>query len=163
MRNGKVIAVCTSEKKGTQKKPVGEIVLREEWGIEGDAHAGKWHRQVSLLSLERIEEFRARGAQVEYGAFGENIVISGFDFKSFPVGTRFRIGDVLLEMTQIGKECHSHCEIYKVMGDCIMSREGVFTRVLHSGIVRPGDEVELLSTGVTGKPIGLLGILQDPR
>ena len=79
---------------------------------------------------------------MEYGAFGENIVISGFDFKSEPVGTRFRIGDVLLEMTQIGKECHSHCEIYKVMGDCIMPREGVFTRVLHGGIVRPGDTVK---------------------
>ena len=138
---GCVIAVCTSEKKGTQKKPVDEIKLVEDWGIEGDAHAGKWHRQVSLLSLERIEEFRARGAQVEYGAFGENIVISGFDFKSEPVGTRFWIGDVLLEMTQIGKECHSHCEIYKVMGDCIMPHEGVFTRVLHGGIVRPGDTV----------------------
>ncbi len=139
---GRVIAACTSEKKGTQKKPVDEIKLVEDWGIEGDAHAGKWHRQVSLLSLERIEEFRTRGAQVEYGAFGENIVISGFDFKSEPVGTRFRIGDVLLEMTQIGKECHSHCEIYKVMGDCIMPREGVFTRVLHGGIVRPGDTVK---------------------
>ena len=139
---GCVIAVCTSEKKGTQKKPVDEIKLVQDWGIEGDAHAGKWHRQVSLLSLERIEEFRTRGAQVEYGAFGENIVISGFDFKSEPVGTRFRIGDVLLEMTQIGKECHSHCEIYKVMGDCIMPREGVFTRVLHGGIVRPGDTVK---------------------
>ena len=138
---GTVIAVCISEKKGTQKVPADQIELLEDWGIEGDAHAGKWHRQVSLLSLERIEEFRARGAQVEYGAFGENIVISGFDFKSEPVGTRFRIGDVLLEMTQIGKECHSHCEIFKVMGDCIMPREGVFTRVLHGGIVRPGDTV----------------------
>ena len=138
---GIVIAVCISEKKGTQKKPVDEIVLREDWGIEGDAHAGKWHRQVSLLSYERVEEFRARGAQVDDGAFGENIVISGFDFKGYPVGTRFQIGDVLLEMTQIGKECHSHCEIYKIMGDCIMPREGVFTRVLRGGVVRPGDEV----------------------
>ena len=138
---GIVKAVCISEKKGTQKKPVSEIVLREDWGIEGDAHAGKWHRQVSLLSYERVIEFRARGAQVDDGAFGENIVISGFDFKKYPVGTRFQIGDVLLEMTQIGKECHSHCEIYKIMGDCIMPREGVFTRVLRGGVVRPGDEV----------------------
>ena len=144
---GIVMAVCTSEKKGTQKAPAAEIELLKDWGIKGDAHAGKWHRQVSLLSLERIEEFRARGAQVEYGAFGENIVISGFDFKSYPVGTQFRIGDVLLEMTQIGKECHSHCEIYKVMGDCIMPREGVFTRVLQGGIIKPGDEVILVTRG----------------
>ena len=144
IKTGTVIAVCTSEKKGTRKMQASEIVLREEWGIEGDAHAGKWHRQVSLLSQERIEDFRARGAEVAYGDFGENIVISGFDFKSYPVGTRFQIGEVLLEMTQIGKECHSHCEIYKVMGDCIMPREGVFTRVLHGGVIRPGDEVVLV-------------------
>ena len=141
---GTVIAVCMSKNKGTQKTPVNEITLLKDWGIAGDAHAGKWHRQVSLLSLERIEEFRARGAEVEYGAFGENIVISGFDFKSYPVGTRFRIGNVILEMTQIGKECHTHCAIYQVMKDCIMPREGVFTRVLQGGVVRPGDPVEIV-------------------
>ena len=146
MSDGRVIAVCTSEKKGTQKTPAEEILLRKDWGIEGDAHAGKWHRQVSLLSLEHIEEFRSRGAQVDFGAFGENIVISGFDFKSYPVGTIFQVGETLLEMTQIGKECHSHCAIYQVMKDCIMPREGVFTRVLQGGVVRPGDEVRILTS-----------------
>ena len=141
---GRVTAVCISEKKGTQKMPVEEIVLRKDWGIENDAHAGNWHRQVSLLSLEKIEAFRARGAEVEFGAFGENIVAEGFDFREIPVGTRFRINDALLELTQIGKECHTHCAIYKVMKDCIMPREGVFAKVLEGGIVRPGDPIELL-------------------
>ena len=109
---GKVIAVCISEKKGTQKKEVPSVKLVPGWGIENDAHAGKWHRQVSLLALEKIDEFRSRGASVDNGAFGENIIIEGFDLKSLPVGTRFRIGDVLLELTQIGKECHTHCAIY---------------------------------------------------
>lgn len=138
---GKLIAICTSEKKGTQKQQVETAVLRENHGIEGDAHAGNWHRQVSLLGLEKIEEFRARGADVEFGAFGENLVIEGFDFRNLPVGTSFRIGDVLLEMTQIGKECHSHCAIYHMVGDCIMPREGVFAKVVHGGEIKVGDEV----------------------
>ena len=142
---GKVIAVCVSEKKGTQKHNAGSARFIEDWGIEGDAHAGKWHRQVSLLSHDRVEEFRARGAVVDDGAFGENLVVEGFDFKAFPVGTRFRCGEVVLELTQVGKECHSHCEIYKVMGDCIMPREGVFTRVLHGGTISVGDELTILS------------------
>ncbi len=137
---GKVIAVCVSEKKGTQKKNVDSAQLVADWGIEHDAHAGNWHRQVSLLSYEKVEEFRARGAVVDDGAFGENLVISGYDFKTLPVGTKFRCGDVLLELTQIGKECHAHCAIYHAMGDCIMPREGVFTRVLRGGVVSVGDE-----------------------
>lgn len=141
---GKVIAVCISEKKGTQKKPVPEIELRPDWGIVGDAHAGHWHRQVSLLALEQIEDFRKRGADIEFGAFGENIVCEGFDLKTLPVGTRFQIGDCLLELSQIGKACHSHCEIYKIMGDCIMPREGVFTIVLKGGKIRPGMEVKMI-------------------
>ncbi len=141
---GKVLAVCISEKKGTQKKPVPEITLKEDWGIVGDAHAGHWHRQVSLLAFEKIDEFRKKGAEVDFGAFGENIVCEGFDLKTLPVGTRFRIGDCLLELNQIGKACHSHCEIYKVMGDCIMPREGVFTVVLKGGVVRPGMEIEMV-------------------
>lgn len=141
---GKVLAVCISEKKGTQKKPVDSITLKTNWGVEGDAHAGKWHRQVSLLSYEKIEEFRQKGAEVEFGAFGENIVVEGYDLKNLPVGTRFRIGKVLLEMTQVGKACHSHCEIYKVMGDCIMPREGVFAVVLQGGEIRPGDTVVMI-------------------
>ena len=141
---GKVIAVCTSEKKGTQKRPVPSIKLVPGHGIEGDAHAGNWHRQVSLLSLEKIEDFRSKGANVDFGAFGENIVAEGFDFRTLPVGTRFRIGDALLELTQIGKECHTHCAIYHQVGDCIMPREGVFTIVLEGGTVKPGDEIEMI-------------------
>ena len=138
---GKLIAICISEKKGTQKVPVESAVLREEHGIEGDAHAGNWHRQVSLLGLEKIEDFRAKGAPVEFGAFGENLIIEGFDFRNLPVGTRFRIGNALLEMTQIGKECHTHCAIFHLVGDCIMPREGVFAKVLEGGEIHPGDEV----------------------
>ena len=143
-KKGKVLAVCTSEQKGTQKKPVTEITLKPDWGIEGDAHAGHWHRQVSLLAYEKIEEFRKRGADVAFGAFGENIVCEGFDLRALPVGTRFQIGDCLLELSQIGKACHSHCEIYKVVGDCIMPREGVFTIVLKGGVVKPGDEITMI-------------------
>lgn len=140
---GTVKAVCISEAKGTQKKNVKEAELIEDWGLKNDAHAGKWHRQVSLLSYEQIEAFRNRGAQVEFGAFGENIVVEGYDFKSLPVGSRFRCGEVLLEMTQIGKQCHHGCEIFQKMGDCIMPREGVFCIVLHGGTVKTGDEFVL--------------------
>lgn len=141
---GNVLAVCISEKKGTQKENVGKAVFIPEWGIENDAHAGKWHRQVSLLSYEKIEDFRARGADVEFGAFGENLVVSGIDFRTLPLGTRFSCGDVLMELTQIGKECHSGCAIYKVMGDCIMPREGVFARVLSGGTISVGDTLALI-------------------
>ncbi len=141
---GKIIAVCTSPEKGTQKQNVGSALLVEDWGIQGDAHAGKWHRQVSLLSYDRVEEFRTRGAQVEPGAFGENLLVEGFDFKSLPVGTRFGCNGAVLELTQIGKQCHAHCQIYRQVGDCIMPREGVFTRVLRGGVVRVGDELTIL-------------------
>ncbi|MBP8639401.1 MAG: MOSC domain-containing protein [Oscillospiraceae bacterium] len=141
---GNIIAVCVSEKKGTQKRNVDSAVFIEEWGIEGDAHAGKWHRQVSLLSHDKIEAFRARGAEVVDGAFGENLVVSGIDFRSLPIGSRFACNDVLLELTQIGKECHNGCEIFKKMGDCIMPREGVFTRVLHGGKISVGDNLIVL-------------------
>ena len=144
---GKVIAVCTSPEKGTQKHNVGCARLVEDWGIEGDAHAGKWHRQVSLLSHEQVEAFRARGAVVDHGAFGENLVVEGFDFKALPIGTKFACNDVVLELTQVGKQCHSHCAIYKVMGECIMPREGVFTRVLHGGAICVGDELTMLEEG----------------
>lgn len=145
---GKVIAVCISEKKGTQKHRVTEAEMVEDWGIRGDAHAGKWHRQVSLLSYDKIQEFRSRGADVDDGAFGENLVIEGFDFASLPVGTRFCCGDVILEMTQIGKECHHGCAIFQKMGECIMPREGVFTRVLHGGVIREGDEFLICAEAV---------------
>lgn len=140
---GKVLGICVSEKRGTQKKEVNEAILKENWGIEGDAHAGDWHRQVSLLSFEKIEAFREKGADVDFGAFGENLIVEGYDLRRLPVGTRFRIGEAVLELTQIGKECHSHCEIYKKMGDCIMPREGVFTEVVKGGRIRKGDAVEM--------------------
>lgn len=141
---GKVMAVCISEKKGTQKRNVHEALFIEDFGLENDAHAGKWHRQVSLLSYEKIQDFKKKGAPVEDGAFGENLIVSGIDFKNLPVGTRFQSGDVVMEMTQIGKECHSGCEIYKIMGDCIMPREGVFARVIRGGRIREGDELTVL-------------------
>ncbi len=139
----KVIAVCISEKKGTQKHPVDVAHVVEDWGIQNDAHAGKWHRQVSLLSHDKIEAFRARGAEVTDGAFGENIIVDGIDFATLPIGTKFYCNDVVLELTQIGKECHNGCEIFKKMGECIMPKQGVFTRVLHGGDIRPGDEFRM--------------------
>lgn len=141
---GTVLAVCTSAVKGVQKKNVQAAEFIVNHGIQGDAHAGSWHRQVSLLSADKIEAFRARGAEVEYGAFGENLVVQGFDFRALPVGTLLRCGNVLLEMTQIGKECHSHCAIFHQVGDCIMPREGVFARVLEGGTIRTGDTMELV-------------------
>ena len=138
---GRLKGICISEKRGTEKHEVREAMVKMDWGIEGDAHGGKWHRQISLLSDEKIQEFRAKGAEVAYGAFGENLIVEGFDFRALPVGTRFHIGDVVLEMTQIGKECHSHCQIYKRMGDCIMPREGVFAEVVTGGHIKVGDEV----------------------
>lgn len=141
---GIVKAICISEKKGTQKHRVEEAVFMEDYGIENDAHAGKWHRQVSLLSYNKIEDFKKRGADVIDGAFGENLVVEGFDFRNLPVGTIFQCGDVILEMTQIGKQCHSHCEIYKIMGECIMPKEGVFTKVIQGGIIRTGDEMNII-------------------
>ena len=140
---GKVIAICTSDARGTQKQPRQSAHFAVDWGIRDDAHAGNWHRQVSLLSSDKIAAFNEKGAGVEPGAFGENLVVEGFDFRALPVGTLLRCGKVLLEMTQIGKECHSHCEIYKKMGDCIMPREGVFARVLEPGTISVGDEMTI--------------------
>lgn len=138
---GKIIAVCTSEKKGVQKKAVDEITLVPDYGIEGDAHAGKWHRQVSLLSYERVQEFNALGAGVDHGAFGENLIVEGYDLKTIPVGTIFECNGVVLEITQIGKECHSHCEIHKKMGTCIMPTNGIFAKVIEGGTIKAGDEI----------------------
>ncbi len=141
---GKILGICISEKKGTVKHPVTEAELVEGFGIRNDAHAGNWHRQVSLLSNEKIEAFRANGANVEPGCFGENLIVEGYDLRKIPVGAKMKIGDALLEITQIGKECHTHCQIYQVMGECIMPREGIFARVLKGGMIRNGDEIELL-------------------
>lgn len=141
---GKILGICISEKRGTEKHEIPEANLVKDWGIEGDAHGGKWHRQVSLLSFEKIEDFRAKGAEVDFGAFGENLIVEGYDLRALPVGTRFQIGDAVLELTQIGKECHSHCQIYKRMGDCIMPREGVFTEVVKPGHIEVGDEITMI-------------------
>ena len=163
---GKVIAVCISEKKGTQKHAVPSAKFLPDWGIENDAHAGKWHRQVSLLSHDKVEAFRARGAEVASGAFGENLVVEGIDFAALPIGTRFPCNDVLLELTQIGKECHSHCEIFKKMGECIMPTQGVFTRVLQGGEISEGDELVILPPAlraavVTASDSGYVGARED--
>jgi len=141
---GIVKAICISEKRGTAKIPVEEARFLADWGMEGDAHAGNWHRQVSLLSFEAVEAFRREGADVAEGAFGENLLVSGFDFPSLPIGTQFRIGEVLLEITQIGKECHDHCAIFYQVGHCIMPEKGVFARVLQGGMVHVGDRMDIV-------------------
>ena len=138
---GKVLAVCVSPEKGTSKRNVGKAEFIANHGLKGDAHAGTWHRQVSLLSHQKIEEFRSKGAEVDNGAFGENLVVEGIDFRSLPLGALLECSGAILEITQIGKECHSHCAIYKVMGDCIMPREGVFARILQGGVISVGDEM----------------------
>lgn len=134
---GKLIAINISEKRGTEKKEIQEAQLVTDFGIAGDAHAGKWHRQVSLLSFEKIEDFKAREPESRKRSLRENLIVSGFtNFKTLPLGTRFQIGDTLLEMTQIGKQCHSHCAIYQRMGECIMPKEGVFAVVLKGGTIK---------------------------
>jgi MOSC domain-containing protein YiiM len=140
-----VIAVCTSEKKGTTKKPVPEVILKEEFGVVGDAHADcTTHRQVSLLATESIDKMRARGFALQPGDFAENITTRGVELTSLPIGTKLQVGkEVVLEMTQIGKECHAACEIRRLVGDCIMPREGVFARVIHGGRVKAGDNITI--------------------
>lgn len=136
-------AVCISEKKGTAKKNIGQAELIENFGLRDDAHAGDWHRQVSLLSYEKIEEFKALGVDVKDGDFGENLIVEGIDLAKLPIGTKITINQVLLEVTQIGKECHTGCAIAQAVGKCIMPTEGIFARVLKGGIVKSGDKVML--------------------
>ena len=133
----------TSEKKGVRKKPVKEVTLKTEYGIEGDAHASsEWHRQVSLLATESIKKMREKGLDVKPGDFAENITTEGIDLLGLPVGTQLTIGeDIKVEVTQIGKECHNRCAIYYQAGDCVMPKEGIFIRVLKGGIVKAGDPV----------------------
>ena len=143
---GKVVAVCISEKKGTVKKNIGSCKLIENFGLESDAHAGSG-RQVSLLSADQVEAFRERSkgvVELPPGVFGENLLVEGFDFKTYRIGTRFKVGEVLLELTQIGKSCHSGCEIMQRTGECIMPREGVFAKVITGGTVSVGDEMEMI-------------------
>jgi molybdenum cofactor synthesis domain-containing protein len=145
---GTVAAVCISAKKGIAKRPVPVGKLVADHGLENDAHAGNWHRQVSLLSLERIEDFKKRGALVNFGDFGENLVVSGIDFVALPVGTRLAAAGVLLEITQIGKECHTRCAIYHSMGECIMPTQGVFAKVVTGGEIKAGDSMSVCNTAV---------------
>ena len=141
----KIVSISISKKKGTRKAPVSEAFLSKDHGLEGDAHAGKWHRQVSFLASESIAEARRQGLDVSFGDFAENVATAGIDWKTLPVGTRVRLGStVLVEVTQIGKECHHKCAIYYQAGDCIMPREGVFARVLQEGKIRCGDEIQIV-------------------
>lgn len=142
---GTVIALCISEVRGVQKMEVPQIEIVEGYGLANDAHGGDWHRQVSLIGYEKIQSFNARGANVANGDFGENIVVSGIDLSTLPVGTQLRLGaGAVLEVTQIGKECHRHCQIYERVGDCIMPREGIFARVITGGTVAKGNRVEVI-------------------
>jgi MOSC domain-containing protein YiiM len=141
---GKIVAVCTSEKKGMRKKNIKEGILIEDFGLEGDAHGGPWHRQVSLLAYESIKKMQQLGLDVNPGDFAENITTEGIDLLEFPLGTKLKIGGALGEVTQIGKECHARCAIYYQAGDCVMPKEGIFIKVLKSGPVAVGDPVELI-------------------
>lgn len=142
----KVIAVNISERKGIVKHPVDKGYFKINHGMVGDAHAGEWHRQVSLLAEESIDKMTASGVEgLTPGKFAENITTEGIVLYELPVGTRLKIGETELEVTQIGKECHSSCEIRKLVGDCVMPREGIFTKVLKEGYIRAGDEIEILN------------------
>ncbi len=145
-----IIAVCTSESKGERKTDVGHAELKKDFGLVGDAHGGDWHRQVSLLAIESIDKMRAAGLDVGPGDFAENLTTRGIELYTLPIGTRFRVGAcVLLEMTQIGKECHDRCAIYHQAGDCVMPKEGVFAIVVEGGPVKTGDAVEILEAVVS--------------
>lgn len=141
--DGTVHAVSVSVAKGERKQNRSEVRFVENHGIEGDAHAGNWHRQISLLAVESIERMRELGALADPGDFAENVTTSGVDLLKAKPGDRIQIADTLLEITQIGKECHAHCAIWAQVGDCVMPREGIFARVLLGGVVRPGDPVIL--------------------
>jgi len=141
-----IVSIAKSRKKGTKKSLVDSVRLIENHGLEGDAHAGDWHRQVSFLASESIDSARESGLKVTFGDFAENIATTGIDWKTMPIGTRFRLGQkAIVEITQIGKECIKKCAIYYQAGDCIMPREGVFARVITGGIIRKGDEIEKIA------------------
>lgn len=141
--SAKIVAVCISKNKGERKQPVERGELLPNHGLAGDGHAGPWHRQISLLAQESIDKMRLAGLDVGPGDFAENITTSGIDLISLAVGTKLRVGQALLEITQIGKECHSRCAIYHQAGDCVMPHEGVFARVLQGGMVSVGDTIEV--------------------
>ena len=146
---GRVVSINISDKKGMRKTPVKEILLKAEYGMEGDAHASsEWHRQVSLLALESIRKMQEMGLDVKAGDFAENVTTEGIDLVSLPVGTRMTIGeDIELEVSQIGKECHTRCAIYYQAGDCVMPKEGIFVRVIKGGRIKEGDVITIDNNG----------------
>ena len=148
MQKGKVLAVCTSQKTGTRKQNIGQGMARVNWGLVGDAHAGEWHRQISLLAIESIDKMRAKGLKVGPGDFAENLTTEGVVLVELPIGTQIKIGPTRVEVTQIGKICHAHCAIYYQAGDCVMPREGIFVKVLEGGEIKVGDEIEVLEQGI---------------
>lgn len=145
---GKILAICISERKGTVKHEITQGNIIADFGLEHDAHAGKWHRQISLLAKEAVAQFEQKyNLQVPAGAFGENLLVSGIDLKHLPIGTKLQCGDVILQITQIGKQCHLGCNIQKQTGECIMPREGVFAIALTGGTIKPNDTIEILKEG----------------
>lgn len=140
-----VVAVCISEKKGMMKHPVDHIDVKQKHGIIGDAHAGDWHRQISLLASESVDKMKAVFPNIPIGAFAENILTEGIEVSKLPIGTKLNVGETVLEITQIGKECHSDCAIRKQVGDCVMPREGVFAIVIKEGTIKSGDEISIIS------------------
>ncbi len=154
--SAKIVAVCISKEKGMRKESISEAKLIPNWGMEGDAHAGKWHRQISLLSVTSIEKMREmgkeKGLELVHGDFAENITTEGIELFELPVGTYLKAGKTLLEVTQIGKKCHHGCEIFKQIGQCIMPKEGIFTRVLVGGTIKAEDPIEIWS----GIPVGII-------
>jgi len=146
VKMAKVVAVCSSKEKGTRKENICSGILRENYGLEGDAHAdSSWHRQVSLLAVESIEKMKKLGLEVGPGDFAENLTCEGIELVSLPVGTRLLIGEnIILEISQIGKECHTGCAIFQQTGKCIMPREGIFARVIRGGEVKSGDSIKVI-------------------
>jgi MOSC domain-containing protein YiiM len=143
---GKIIAVCTSQKKGMRKKNVGEGILKVGFGLVGDAHGGDWHRMISLLGVESIKKMTDKGVDVGPGDFAENLTTEGLELFTLPIGTKLKIGETSIgEVTQIGKECHTKCEIFKQLGECVMPKEGIFIRLLEGGVVRSGDSIEVIA------------------
>lgn len=144
----RIFAISISDRKGVRKNNVQEALLREDHGIVNDAHAGDWHRQISLLAMESIQKMAAAGLEVGPGDFAENITTEGIDLVSLPIGQKLRLGDeIFVEITQIGKECHDRCAIYYQAGDCVMPREGIFAKILTGGIIRTGDSITLVTSG----------------
>jgi len=145
MTQGKIIAVSISDRKGEKKHNVAEALLKPNHGLDQDAHAGDWHRQVSLLDMQSIARIREKGLDVEPGNFAENITTDGIRLWELPIGTRLQLGQaVIVEVTQIGKECHNRCAIFHQVGDCVMPREGIFAKVITAGAIRPGDAITVL-------------------